>query len=141
MTFQRRQKGNLQKHKTISHLTWTPLNSISSSKPPAPGCQHCLVLRILSRKEAVSLKQDSNNHFLFQVHLEAFQDLFAYQFAQDSCTNMLLPRKTGTLSMVKNNTGHQSTSCKLLPQFDIKMLENIKVGLIRIGTWMPQAFL
>lgn len=31
--------------------------------------------------------------------------------------------------MVKNNTQHQSTSCKLLPQFDIKLLGKYHSGL------------
>lgn len=72
----------------------------------------------------VSLKQNKDNHFLIQVHLEALQDLLA----QDRCTNMLLSRKPGTPSMAKTNTRHQTTTCKFLAQPDMK-LGNYQRGL------------
>lgn len=78
MTFQRRQNGNLQKAKQLIIWFWHLSTLSVGASHLHQGVSTILFLGSAASKKAVSLKQDSNNHFLFEVHLEAFQDLFAY---------------------------------------------------------------
>lgn len=123
MTFQRRQNRNLQKGKTISHLILT-LSSICSRTQASHLHQHVSIVLFVGPPARKQWSASSNTVMirLFQVHWEGSRDFLLISLLRMYTWACFYLEATGNPSTVINNTWQQSTACKLVPRFDIKLL-------------------